>query len=51
VRIASAQLADGEEFDDPLLRLVEAVVPRIERFLHFLEVDLLFARPFVPRKR
>ena len=36
VRVAAAQLAHGEELDDALLRLAQAVVPVVERLLDLL---------------
>jgi hypothetical protein len=51
MRVAPAQLAHGEELDDPLLRFAQPVVPRIERLFDLLERDLLVPRALVPRQR
>src|SRR5436309_10966805 len=51
VRVAATQLAHGQILDDALLCLVEAVVTRVQRFLHLLQIDLRVARALVPWQR
>ena len=51
MRIAAAQFAHGEVFDDALLRLVQTVVTGIKRLLNLCQIDLSIARALVPWQR